>query len=312
MLSSNEEQIPLLVILGPTASGKTGLAIQIAKAIGGEIIGADSRQIYKYMDIGTAKPTPAEQAQAPHHLIDIILPDEPFPVARYQAMVYDLIPQIYARGRIPMLVGGTGQYITAVTEGWSFPRVPPDAALRAQLEADAESIGAQALYDRLAQLDPDIAKSVHPNNVRRVVRYLEVCLITGQKVSDLQRKRRPSYRILELGLTGDRRILYEWADTRVDKMMTMGFLDEVKRLLDMGYSRKLPSMSGLGYSHLIRHVLDGEPLDEMVQQTKYDTHEFIRRQQTWFKGHDNGILWHNVKEYDMVAMIRSIHTWLGR
>lgn len=311
MPSPTDETIPLLVILGPTASGKTGLAIRIAQAIGGEIIGADSRQIYKYMDIGTAKPTPLEQAQAPHHLIDIIPPDEPFPVARYQAMVYDLIPQIYARGHIPMLVGGTGQYITAVTEGWAFPQVPPDAMLRAQLEADAESLGVQALYDRLMQLDPEIAQIVHPNNVRRVVRYLEVCLITGQRVSDLQRKKAPPYRILELGLVGERHILYDWADKRVDKMMAMGFLDEVKRLLDMGYSRKLPSMSGLGYSHLVRHILDGESLDEMVQQTKYDTHEFIRRQQTWFKGHDNGILWHNVQEYDMVAMIAHIRTWLG-
>ncbi|MCU0480378.1 MAG: tRNA (adenosine(37)-N6)-dimethylallyltransferase MiaA [Anaerolineae bacterium] len=311
-MPSPNDKIPLIVILGPTASGKTGLAIEMAKQIGGEIIGADSRQIYKYMDIGTAKPTPSQQAEAVHHLIDIINPDEPFPVARYQAMVYDLIPQIYARGHIPMLVGGTGQYITVVTEGWSFPQVEPNEALRAELEAYAQEHGAKALYDRLAKLDPEIAQIVHPNNVRRMVRYLEVCLITGQKVSDLQRKQPPPYRILELGLTGERSIFYEWADKRVDMMMADGFLDEVRRLLDMGYSRKLPSMSGLGYSHLTGHILDGLPLDEVVQQTKYDTHEFIRRQQTWFKGHDNGILWHNVKEYDRLQVITHVQAWLGQ
>lgn len=306
------DKIPLIVILGPTASGKTGFAIEMAQQIGGEIIGADSRQIYKYMDIGTAKPTPSQQAQAVHHLIDIINPDEPFPAVRYQAMVNDLIPQIYARGHIPMLVGGTGQYITVVTEGWSFPQVEPDEALRTELEAYAQTHGAQALYERLAKLDPEIAQIVHPNNVRRMVRYLEVCLITGQKVSDLQRKKPTPYRILELGLTGERSIFYDWADKRVDMMMDDGFLDEVRRLLDMGYSRKLPSMSGLGYSHLARHLLDGVSLDEMVQQTKYDTHEFIRRQQTWFKGHDNGILWHNVKEYDRLQVITHVQTWLGQ
>ncbi|MDZ4672398.1 MAG: tRNA (adenosine(37)-N6)-dimethylallyltransferase MiaA [Phototrophicales bacterium] len=306
------EKIPLVVILGPTASGKTGLAIHIAQAIGGEIIGADSRQIYQYMDIGTAKPTSAEQAQVIHHLIDIINPDEPFPAAHYQAMVYDLIPQIVARGKIPMLVGGTGQYLTVVTEGWSFPDVPPNDVLRAELEAFAQENGAQALYDRLAKLDPEIATIVHPNNVRRVVRYLEVCLVSGEKMSDLQRKKPPPYRLLELGLTGERLSLYDRADMRVDKMLEAGFLDEVRCLLDMGYSRRLPSMSGLGYSHLVGHLLDGLPLDEVVQQTKYDTHEFIRRQQTWFKGHDNGILWHNVNEYNISLVTAHVQAWLGQ
>ncbi|MDX2077871.1 MAG: tRNA (adenosine(37)-N6)-dimethylallyltransferase MiaA [bacterium] len=306
------EKIPLIVILGPTASGKTGLAIHIAQTIGGEIIGADSRQIYKYMDIGTAKPSIAEQAQAVHHMIDIINPDDPFPVAQYQAMVTHHIAQIHGRGKIPMLVGGTGQYITVVTEGWSFPDVPPDHDLRQELEDYAKTHGAQALYDRLLVIDPEIAKIVHPNNVRRVVRYLEVCIITGEKMSDLQRKKPPPYRILELGLTGERHHLYERADKRVDMMMDAGFLDEVRKLLDMGYSRRLPSMSGLGYSHLAHHLLDGASLDEVMQQTKYDTHEFIRRQQTWFKGHDNGILWHNVNEYNRSHITAHVQAWLGQ
>ena len=300
MTGKNHQKItspqPLIVILGPTAIGKTGLAIQLAQAINGEIVGADSRQVYRHMDIGTAKPTLEEQAQIPHHLVDFIDPADVLSLARYQKMAYAAIDDIFARGRVPLLVGGTGQYITAVTEGWSIPEIPPNEALRAELETFAEIRGVQALHDRLVQLDPDAAARIHPNNVRRVVRALEVCLESGERISVLQRKSPPPYTIVELGLTTERQELYDRADRRVDRMVQQGFLAEVHHLLDMGYHRRLPSLSGLGYRQLITHVLDDVPFEEAIQATKNDTHDFIRRQYTWFRGHDNGIVWHNVEE----------------
>ena len=294
---------PLIVILGPTASGKTGLAIQIAQALNGEIIGADSRQVYRYMDIGTAKPTPDQLAAVPHHLIDIIDPTDHLTLARYQQMTYELIDAIHQRGKIPLLVGGTGQYLTAVTEGWSIPQVEPDHAMRDELEAEAERLGVEHLYNRLVAVDPEAAEKIHPNNVRRVIRSLEVFMITGEKISVLQQKRKPPYRIMELGLQIERLLLYEHADARVDQMMAAGFLAEVQRLLDMGYDRKLPSLSGLGYSQLAAHLLDDYPLNQAVEDTKIATHDFIRRQLTWFRNHDNGILWHNVEHSETIIDI---------
>lgn len=297
---------PLLVILGPTGVGKTDLAIELARALDGEIIGADSRQIYRYMDIGTAKPTAEQRAQAPHHLLDVVDPDENLALAQYQQMAYACIEAIHGRGHLPMLVGGTGQYITAVIEGWSIPAVPPNEALRAELEAYAAEHGAEALHNRLQALDPTAAAAIHPNNVRRVVRALEVCIEAGQPISELQQKSPPPYSILQHGLTMERERLIERAEQRVDVMMEAGFLDEVQRLLEMGYARKLPSMSGLGYSQLAAHLLDNVRLAESVEATKRDTRDFIRRQYTWFRGHDTGIVWHDVEALDRAALIREL------
>ncbi len=286
---------PLIIILGPTAVGKTGLAIEVARALNGEIISADSRQVYRHMDIGTAKPTPEQQAAAPHHLLDIVNPDERLSLAQYQQMAYKIIDDLHNQGKIPLLVGGTGQYITAVVEGWSIPEVPPNETLRAELETYASEQGSAALHTRLATLDPVAAASIDHRNVRRVIRALEVCLETGQPISELQRKHLPPYQITTYGLTLERDTLYERADHRVDEMMAAGFLNEVERLLLMGYNRKLASMSGLGYAQLASHILDRVPLADAVSKTKHDTHDFIRRQYTWFKGHDSGILWHNIE-----------------
>jgi tRNA dimethylallyltransferase len=301
---------PLLVILGPTASGKTNLAIEIAQAVNGEIISADSRQIYRFMDIGTAKPTPAQQAVIPHHLLDVVNPDENLSLAQYQRLAYDIITAIHERGHLPMLVGGTGQYITAVIEGWTIPEVPPNEALRAELETFAAEQGAMALHERLAQLDPTAAENIDYRNVRRVVRALEVCIESGQAISELQRKRPPPYRMMTLGLTMDRDRLYEIADWRVDQMMEQGFLEEVQRLLATGYNRKLPSMSGLGYAQLAAHVLDDRPLADTIVDTKHATHDFIRRQYTWFRGHDSDILWHNIEQLDRAALIEATARWV--
>lgn len=301
---------PLIIILGPTAVGKTRLSIELAKQLNGEIIGADSRQIYRYMDIGTAKPTQAERAQAPHHLVDIIDPDYNLSLAEYQDMAYKKIGELHKQGKIPFLVGGTGQYISAIEEGWSIPRVVPHPEIRAELEAFVEANTAQALHDRLHQVDIVSAEKIHPNNVRRIIRALEVYQVTGEPISKLQEKKPPPYRIRVYGLRLDRDILYPRSDKRVDMMIEEGFIQEVQQLLDMGYGRTLPSMTGLGYLEIAQHLLDSAPLGEMIELTKFSTHKFIRRQDVWFRGHDNGILWHNIQEVNVDELEQEIIDWL--
>ncbi len=310
--SSTNKSTSLVVILGPTAIGKTGLALEMAEQLNGEIIGADSRQVYRYMDIGTAKPSIADRARVPHHLIDIIDPTDNLTLARFQRMAYTAIDDVATRGKLPLLVGGTGQYISAVTEGWSIPEVPPNDKLRAELETFAEQYGAIALHTRLVLLDAESAAKIHHNNVRRVIRALEVYYETGKPISELQRKKPPPYHILELGLDLERQTLYDRADTRVDAMLSAGFVDEVRSLLDRGYNRSLPSMSGLGYLQLAAYLLDGTPLDQAIHDTKIATHSFIRRQMTWFRGHDNGILWHNVEQVSRSHIIDQTAHWLAQ
>ena len=303
---------PLVIVLGPTGVGKTSLAIELAGALNGEIIGADSRQIYRYMDIGTAKPTAAQQALVPHHLIDIVDPDYNLSLAEYQDAAYRCIDAAHQRGALPFLVGGSGQYISAVEEGWSIPRVSPNPKIRAELEADVASHSPAALHERLRQVDPISAERIHPNNVRRVIRALEVHIVTGRPISELQRKRPPPWRIYKIGLRLPRSLLYPRVDRRVDDMIAAGFVDEVGRLLDMGYDRSLPSMSGLGYLEIAGHLLDGVPLEQAIERTKFSTHEFIRQQDVWFRGHDNGILWHNVDDIDGDALTQRLRDWLAR
>ena len=246
---------PLVIILGATGVGKTSLAIELAQRLNGEIVGADSRQIYRFMDIGTAKPTTAQQAQVPHHLIDIVSPDYSLSLAEYQDAAYRAIDDLHQRGKLPFLVGGSGQYITAVEEGWSIPRVPPNPDLRAELEAYVTETSPEALHERLRQVDTISAERIHPNNIRRVIRALEVHMLTGRAISELQVKQQPPYRIFRIGLQLERPILYPRVDARVDAMIEAGFVDEVRRLLDMGYQRSLPSMTGLGYLEIAGHIL---------------------------------------------------------
>ncbi len=302
--------LPLVIVLGATATGKTDFAIALAQALNGEIVGADSRQIYRYMDIGTAKPSKAQRAAVPHHLIDVVDPDATLSLAEYQDQAYAAIADIHARDKLPLLVGGTGQYLTAIEEGWSIPRVPPHPDLRAELEAYARAHGEDALHRRLRELDPEYAARTHPNNVRRVVRALEVCLLSGSTMTEQQRKRPRPFRIYRLGLTMPRTELYERANARVLAMMAQGFLPEVEGLLARGYARTLPAMSGLGYLELCQHLLDGLPLADAIARTQYNTHDFIRRQEVWFKGHDNGILWHNSLELHVDDHITALTRWL--
>ena len=300
----------LVIILGPTGVGKTGLAIELAQRLNGEIVGADSRQVYRYMDIGTAKPTAAQRARIPHHLIDFVEPDRQLSLAEYQDRAYQTIHTLHARGKLPFLVGGSGQYITAIEAGWSIPRVPPDFDLRAELEAYAASHSAQALHDRLRRVDSISADRIHPNNLRRVIRALEVHTLTGQAISKLQAKKPPPWRTLTIGLRLDRAILYPRVDKRVDDMIAAGLVEEAQTLLDMGYWRGLPSMSGLGYLEMAEHLLNGAPLDEAIQKTKFSTHEFIRRQDVWFRGHDHGILWYNAEARPLETIEKTVRAWL--
>ena len=305
-----QAQKPLIVILGPTAVGKTGLAIQMARALNGEIIGADSRQIYRYMDIGTAKPTPEQRQQAPHHLLDVVDPDENLTLAEYQHLAYAAIHAIHAREHVPLLVGGTGQYITAVIEGWSIPEVPPNPELRAELETFAAEYGSEALHQRLYQQDPTAAASIDHRNIRRVVRALEVFIETGEPISHLQQKQPPPYAIRQYGLTMERDLLYQRADQRLDMMLDEGFIEEVHELLARGYDRQLPSMSGLGYRQLAASIIGETSLEEAVALTQAATHDFIRRQYTWFRGHNTSIIWYDVSRTDNAAILDDSTQWL--
>jgi tRNA dimethylallyltransferase len=312
MRLAGEREKPLIVLVGATAVGKTQLALEIAQAVDGEIIGADSRQVYQGMAIGTAQPTAEQRGLVPHHLVDFIAPDDNLSLARYQRLAYSAIETVQARGKVPLLVGGTGQYVTAVVEGWTIPEVPPNEPLRAELEAFAsrDEQSRLMLYERLRAVDPDSTLAIHPNNVRRVIRAIEVHHETGIPFSHFQRKNPPAYSILELGVELERQSLYERADLRVDQMMVDGFLDEVRTLLEAGYSPDLPSMSGIGYQQLVRYIHGVLTLDEAVIETKHATHDFIRRQLTWFRKYQTGFLWHNVEQVNSQLIVNHCVDWL--
>lgn len=298
---------PLLVIVGPTAVGKTALALRIASEFGGEIISADSRLFYRGMDIGTAKPSVAERELIPHHLIDICAPDETLSLGQYQQAAYETIAALQLRGRLPILVGGTGQYVQAVVEGWGIPRVAPQPALRFILE----KLGGAELARWLAVLDPEAATTIDPRNVRRVIRALEVTLVSGYPISQLQRKKPLKYRIAIIGLRCRRAALYERIDRRVDEMMAAGLLAEVEKLREMGYGRSLPSMSGLGYRQLMAHLEGEMNLAEAVQRIKFETHRFVRQQNTWFRADDPRIVWFDTEEAGMeTAVLDFVREWL--
>jgi tRNA dimethylallyltransferase len=281
----------LVVIVGPTAAGKTALSIEAAEALGGEIVSADSRQIYRGMDIGTAKATPEQRARVPHHLLDVVSPDVALTLAGYQCLAYAAIDDILARGRLPILVGGTGQYVHAVIEGWSIPAVAPRPELRAELEEKARVEGAAALHGWLAQLDPTAASRIDFRNVRRVIRALEVCVTTGRPISELQHKRAPAYRIMQIGVTRPRPELYARIDARVDRMIEDGLVEEVCRLVAAGYGLELPAMSGLGYRQIGQHLQGELTLTEAAALIKKQTRRFVHQQHTWFRAADPAIHW---------------------
>jgi tRNA dimethylallyltransferase len=290
----NRKSEILIVIVGPTAVGKTRLSLRLAQEFDGEIISADSRQVYRGMDIGTAKPTLEERHRVPHHLLNVVAPDEAFTLAQYQELAYDAIDDVLARGKLPFLVGGTGQYVRAVTEGWGIPRVPPNEELRAQLYRQVEMEGDEVLHARLQEVDPDAAERIDPLNVRRVVRALEVYLETGRPISELQCKKPPPYHALQIGLTMDRQELYRRIDERVDRMIEEGLVQEVRGLVERGYGYDLPSMSGLGYQQMGMYLRGQVSLEEAIQLIKRHTRRFVRHQYNWFRLDDAAIRWFDV------------------
>jgi tRNA dimethylallyltransferase len=303
---------PLVIILGPTAVGKTEIAIQLADRLNGEIVSADSRLFYRGMDIGTAKPSLAERARVPHHLIDIADPDQVWSLATFQKAARQAIAEIDARGRLPFLVGGTGQYVRAVTEGWNIPRVEPDLRLRSALESWARELGPEGFHARLAVLDPQAAASIDPRNVRRTVRALEVILSTGQRFS-IQRQRGASpYRLLQLGLNRSRQDLYARLDERIQAMLDGGLVAEVRALLDHGYSPDLPPLSAIGYREIVAYLQDKISLEEAVVQMKRKTRLFVRRQANWFKADDPQIHWFQAGPEALEQMEMLIRAWLKR
>lgn len=297
-MPSADRRLPLIAVVGATGVGKTEVAIWLAEKWNGEIISADSRLLYRGMDIGTAKPSREQLARIPHHLVDVTDPDETWSLALFQQEAARKIEAIQARGKLPILVGGTGQYMNAIIAGWQPPSLPPQPKLRAVLENWAERIGKEGLHARLAVVDPEAAANIDARNLRRTLRALEVIFSTGSKFSAQRRKGESSYRVLQLGLARPRAELYARVDARIDGMLAAGWLDEVRGLLAKGYSSELPSLSAIGYRELIRHLRGELTLDEAVSEIKRVTHSFVRRQNTWFKASDPNITWIDLAQPD--------------
>ena len=278
-------------MVGPTAVGKTALAIHLARQFGGEVINADSRQVYVGMDIGTAKPTAEAQAAARHHLIDICSPATPFSLGEFIPLAVKTISEIAGRGQLPILCGGTGQYVWALLEGWDVPSVLPDAEFRKAMEQRARAEGVQALWLELQEVDPVRAEEIGPNNLRRLIRALEIRRNSNGAMATNGKATSPPYNVLIIGLEADRADLYRRIDDRVDWMMANGLLDEAQRLASEGYTLGEGPLSGVGYDQLGQYLSNNMTLDEAVAQTKTRTHRLVRRQNTWFKRGDQRITW---------------------
>lgn len=304
-MPSAKSKLPLVVLLGPTAVGKTELSLQLAERLGMEIISADSRLLYRGMDIGTAKPTPEELARVRHHLVDVADPDETWSLARYQQAAHAAIVSINLSGKTPLLVGGTGQYLRAILQGWTPPKLKPNPELREALEAWAAADGAEALHAHLALLDPPAAANIDYRNLRRTVRALEVILSTGAAFSEQRSIEESPYTVLQIGLMRPRPELYARIDARIQAMLEAGWLDEIRGLLAAGYDAELPSLSAIGYRELIQHLRGELSLEEAVMLIKRHTRAFVRRQANWFKPDDRQINWVEVGEGDVVGEVGS-------
>lgn len=301
----------IIVVCGPTGIGKTATAIGLSRALGGRIINADSMQIYRYMDIGTAKPTAEEQAQVPHDLVDIVDPDEPYDAARFSAEADERIRAFRAEGLVPVVAGGTGLYIKALVSGL-FRANPADKAILARLEEECREKGPAVLHARLSELDPAAAGRIHPNDAFRIIRAIEIFETTGKPLSEYHEAHGFSdqpYRVLKLGLSMDRERLYDRINRRVDLMIEMGLVDEVKSLLDRGYSSDLKSMGSLGYRHISAWLESRETWEETVRLLKRDTRRYAKRQMTWFRA-DPSIEWFEPDQLE--DMIRRAGFFLGR
>ena len=291
--------LPVLFIVGPTAAGKSRLAVALARQFDGEIVNADSRQVYRQMDIGTAKPSPEQRTQVSHHLLDILNPDQDFGLATFLSLAQGSVWDIHDRGHLPIVAGGTGQYVWALVEGWQVPEVPPDPVFRREKEREAEQHGSRFVYRQLQEAEPERAAQLDPSNLRRVIRALEVhragrhiCQGRSLNTTNVNNE-------LIIGLTMERAELYQRIDERVDRMMAAGLLEEVKELAARGYPLGQGPLSSPGYRELGQYLNGEFSLDEAVQRTKYQTHRLVRRQYTWFKLGDTRIHWLNAAESEL-------------
>ena len=303
----------IVCICGPTAVGKTKYAIEAAKHIGGEIVSCDSMQLYKYMDIGSAKPTPEEQAQVPHYLVDQIDPREKFSVATYQKLAKAAIEEIFSKGKTPVIAGGTGLYLNSLLYDMDFSAPPSDDAYREALFREAEEKGVMAVYDRLKAADPDAADRIHPNNLKKVIRALEAAE-AGDKVKDFASEPVPTqdYDSILIGLSRERQELYDRINLRVDLLMEMGLLEEVKSLMEMGLGESDISMKGIGYKEIIGYLKGEYPLEEAVRLIKRNTRHLAKRQMTWFKRYDD-MMWLDISGYPSdEEAIEVMNSWLDQ
>ncbi len=301
---------PLIIILGPTGVGKTEVSLELAERLGGEIVSADSRLFYRGMDIGTAKPSPAERRRIPHHLIDVTTPDRGWSLAVFQREARRTIEEIHARGHLPFLVGGTGQYVRAVIEEWDLPRVEPNPRLRQALQTWANEIGFQVLHNRLSVLDPQAAATIDARNVRRNLRALEVILSTGKRFSEQKRRGRMLYHHLQLGISRPRPELYERIDARIQSMLDNGLVSEVQGLLSRGYTGDLPPLSAIGYREIIAFIQGKLTMEAAVTEMKRATRIYVRRQANWFKADDPDIHWLAANPQIVDQMETIIRNWL--
>lgn len=296
----------VIILVGPTGVGKTPLAIDLAQKLNGEIISADSKYLYRGMDIGTAKPPLTERLKVPHHLIDVADPDESWSLARYLEATVRIISMIQARKRLPMITGGTGQYYRALMEGWQIPALAPNEPLRSALLEWGTEIGKETLHARLAILDPQAAMEIDPSNLRRTIRALEVIFLTGERFSTLRKKSGPLFNYYVIGLTMPRENLYHRVDDRIEDMVSRGLIEEVQRLLNQGYSSSLSSFSAIGYRESAQYLRGEISLEQAKALMKKNTRQLIRRQANWFKFSDPQIHWYEAEPYPANKIISDL------
>jgi len=301
----------LIVILGPTSTGKTSIALKLCRRFGGEIISADSRQIYKYMTIGTAKPAPEQLSEIRHYLVDMVDPDQPFDARQFAQMAHDIIGKLTLKNQVPFVVGGTGLYIKALLHGL-FENHFSDGSVRDRLKKEAEHKGKSALYERLKHIDPVTADRLHPNDLYRIIRALEVYEMSGKPISSWHHEHNFSktrYHVFKLGLYLDRESLYKRIDQRVDMMISEGFIEEVREILQRGYSPELMAMKAIGYRHAIHYLMGKCSLADAVKNLKGDTRRYAKRQMTWFRS-ETDINW--IKPSELKAIIPVMSKFLEK
>ncbi|MGB2965693.1 MAG: tRNA (adenosine(37)-N6)-dimethylallyltransferase MiaA [Anaerolineales bacterium] len=310
-MNTTQDNKPLIVMVGPTAVGKTEISLRVAEQLRGEIISADSRLFYRGMDIGTAKPTPEELNRVPHHFINISEPDQDWSLAVYLPNAVAVIQEIHSRKNLPFLVGGTGQYIQAVVQGWQLPPIKPDPALRNILGRWAEQVGVEGIRARLTELDPEAAEGIDGPNLRRMIRALEVTLSSGKKFSEQKKQKGAPYQVLQIGLTRPREDLYQRIDLRIERMLEQGLVREVQALLDNGFSTELSSMSAIGYKQIVNFLSGKCSLEESVQQIRSKTRKYIRQQANWFQENDPDINWFSAVDDPTDQIINEIQQFLS-